>query len=828
MKSDLLREERIQHGWSQAQLAEELGVDTRTVRRWERGQAIPFPYYRQKLATLFGKTAEELGLPSNIDEEDAMEEASPLVTQSTSSDAPAPISFLTDPTIPQTLGSAKSLLGRDSLLLHIKERLLAEDHPAFTALHGLPGSGKTALAAALVIDQQVQAHFSDGVLWAGLGQHPNVLGQLARWGRLLGIAPTQVENIKSWETWGKALRAAIGTRRFLLVIDDAWSAEDALAFQIGSPQCCHLLTTSLSQVAFTFAQQEGAILVPRLQDTDGLALLTRFVPQHVEQEPKDARALVQAADGLPLALTLIGNYLTFQSSIGQPLPLQAALAELHDTEQRLRMSMPNIPEDHPSSPAEAMPISLHAAMAISDQLISPQAHATPSRVKSPLQSSYLSEDRAWMISQQPVELLEANLLKGSGPERYSLHQTVDEYAHSQDDVSATQHQVINSLTEEPLQSHQATMHSTEEPLQSHQATMHSFEDHIFSFRSFWDIRIHMGHAPFRSSNRSLWPPLAIISTILLAVVIMVTILPAFYRLPPPKSTPMPENYSPPSYTLTIPTIDPSLQNIAQHLQQTFNAVYPQLVQRFALDPATAPRNVTLTFSFNLSSPAITSGTTITLRPDWIKQHPSDVGLLTDELTLLLEQYPSATPAWFRYGMADYARNVYGPADDDWSLPDGVQPQDNYTQDGAVAARFLLWLEQYTRLDIVDQLNHALQTKQPFSSIFHRLTHHTVDELWSQYKGYPVITLLPDQLYKTVTSRKPIYQSSFRVQNSTSGTYSLAFASGLYLSNFAMQADMTIVHGSGGGFIFRMNNQDNTEERLRVSPDGTYDLVNQAK
>ena len=49
MKFDLLRAERIQHGWSQAKIAEELGVDIRTVRRWERGQAIPFPYYRRQL-----------------------------------------------------------------------------------------------------------------------------------------------------------------------------------------------------------------------------------------------------------------------------------------------------------------------------------------------------------------------------------------------------------------------------------------------------------------------------------------------------------------------------------------------------------------------------------------------------------------------------------------------------------------------------------------------------------------------------------------------------------------------------------------------------------
>src|SRR6476619_3076591 len=86
-------------------------------------------------------------------------------------------------------------------------------------------------------------------------------------------------------------------------------------------------------------------------------------------------------------------------------------------------------------------------------------------------------------------------------------------------------------------------------------------------------------------------------------------------------------------------------------------------------------------------------------------------------------------------------------------------QQRATQGGKVAARFLLWLEQHARLDIVDQLNHALQTRQSFSAIFHRLTHHTVDDFWSRYQKDPAITLTPDQLYKTVTSRKPLYRSA---------------------------------------------------------------------
>jgi DNA-binding XRE family transcriptional regulator len=61
-KNSALRTERKRRGWTQAEVAEALGISTKTVVRWEKGRAVPFPYYRQKLSTLFGKTVQELGL----------------------------------------------------------------------------------------------------------------------------------------------------------------------------------------------------------------------------------------------------------------------------------------------------------------------------------------------------------------------------------------------------------------------------------------------------------------------------------------------------------------------------------------------------------------------------------------------------------------------------------------------------------------------------------------------------------------------------------------------------------------------------------------------
>src|SRR5947209_18368488 len=57
-----LRYERERRGWSQADVAEKVRCDTKTVGRWESGERLPRPYHRQALCELLGKSAEELGL----------------------------------------------------------------------------------------------------------------------------------------------------------------------------------------------------------------------------------------------------------------------------------------------------------------------------------------------------------------------------------------------------------------------------------------------------------------------------------------------------------------------------------------------------------------------------------------------------------------------------------------------------------------------------------------------------------------------------------------------------------------------------------------------
>lgn len=59
----LLRRARQERGWSQRIVADRIGAPQDTmVTRWERGNAIPSPYYIERLCELFDMTATELGL----------------------------------------------------------------------------------------------------------------------------------------------------------------------------------------------------------------------------------------------------------------------------------------------------------------------------------------------------------------------------------------------------------------------------------------------------------------------------------------------------------------------------------------------------------------------------------------------------------------------------------------------------------------------------------------------------------------------------------------------------------------------------------------------
>ncbi len=82
MKASKLAQARIEKGFTQPQVAEHVEVDTGTICRWEKGTQRPYPRHVKKLCTLFGKSAQELGLEPFAEPEEAPPSAVPVESSS--------------------------------------------------------------------------------------------------------------------------------------------------------------------------------------------------------------------------------------------------------------------------------------------------------------------------------------------------------------------------------------------------------------------------------------------------------------------------------------------------------------------------------------------------------------------------------------------------------------------------------------------------------------------------------------------------------------------------------------------------------------------------
>jgi hypothetical protein len=178
------------------------------------------------------------------------------------------------------------------------------------ALHGMGGIGKTAIARALCGDPAVQQAFPDGILWATLGQAPDLVGELRLWIQALGGAVT--ESAPTVDGLRLILAQLLQERVCLLILDDVWRYEDAKVFHLGGPRCRLLLTTRQAEVANKLGAEIQAI--PPMMQGDAITLLEAWARGHLADADKAVKGqIVKRLGYLPLAIKLAGPQLIHQS-----------------------------------------------------------------------------------------------------------------------------------------------------------------------------------------------------------------------------------------------------------------------------------------------------------------------------------------------------------------------------------------------------------------------------------------------------------------------------------------------------------------------------------
>jgi WD40 repeat protein len=172
---------------------------------------------------------------------------------------------------------------------------------AATALHGQGGLGKTMLARMAWDDPTIRAAFPDGVLWATLGQTPDLTRIQREWVKALG---GDITSVTSPEAGRSELSRLIGDRALLLVLDDVWQASAAEALLVAGPRCRILLTTR------DIGQARGAtpIELDLMTPTESRQTLRAALANRVLDEAT-LNAIAERVGRLPLALNVLGAVL---------------------------------------------------------------------------------------------------------------------------------------------------------------------------------------------------------------------------------------------------------------------------------------------------------------------------------------------------------------------------------------------------------------------------------------------------------------------------------------------------------------------------------------
>lgn len=177
-------------------------------------------------------------------------------------------------------------------------------------LQGMGGIGKTVLAAALALDEEVRRRFRDGIVWLTVGINPEPMALYQRLATTLGETYAYQEGERQWNAY---LSNLLRDKSCLLVLDDVWSQREATRFVEVLGSDCRLLLTTRDARLISGLGANG-YQVEMLDDDQSRQLLANWAGRHIEMLPPEAAAVIEHCGRLPLALTLCGAQIKIGTS----------------------------------------------------------------------------------------------------------------------------------------------------------------------------------------------------------------------------------------------------------------------------------------------------------------------------------------------------------------------------------------------------------------------------------------------------------------------------------------------------------------------------------
>jgi tetratricopeptide (TPR) repeat protein len=210
-------------------------------------------------------------------------------------------------------------------------------NPKFSTvvLAGPPGFGKTTIAQAVCHDQEIEDAFTEGILWATLGEKGQ--GVLKGLNAMIRALSEHHRDFKTPDEGAVRLKELLAHRDCLLVLDDVWDQAHLNPFLV-SDHCARLITTrdpNRFAISASFTEPLGAML-----GEEAAQMLTGFIPKEsvAEADAKMIRTrLLELAERVgewPLLLNIFGGALRREIE-GRKSSLANALRLIH---QRIKQA----------------------------------------------------------------------------------------------------------------------------------------------------------------------------------------------------------------------------------------------------------------------------------------------------------------------------------------------------------------------------------------------------------------------------------------------------------------------------------------------------------